>query len=276
MRKRIVFRLAVGFLCLVPLNGFLLSSGALAQVEHEAAQVVDQFLQAVVQGDSVIAYDLCTSGLKRGKTAEDFLSSPDTRDIFSGITSWEVLKVLGEGSIVTAVVKLVNAGGEKESLRALGMKCLKMKGSYRIRDFSPTPWASSEARYLRYLSDLYARLDDMDAAEGAITQAFSLDPNDPKVAAFMGYIYLENGTNLDEAKALILAAHEQAPDDPEFMDFLGWYYHKANQRQESVQWFDRAREAFKNIENHQSSPEYIRFSNHVSKAKATGWRPTQT
>jgi len=81
---------------------------------------------------------------------------------------------------------------------------------------------------------------------------------------------------LDEARQLIAAAHEEMSAEPEFMDFMGWYYHKANKRQESVQWFDMAREAFQKQPGHTTSPEYIRFSNHVSEAKASGWRPTQT
>jgi tetratricopeptide (TPR) repeat protein len=276
MAKRFDLCIFAGLLCLALSNGLAWVPGSYAQQDDEAAIVVDQFMKTVIQGDSPAAFELCTSGLKRGKTAEDFLSSPEIQKIFSGVREWQIQKVLGRGSIRTVVLKLVNKEGEVESLRALGVACLKMRGSYRVRDFSTTPWAGSEARYLRYLSDLYIRLKDMESAEQAITQAYSLDPKDPKVSAFIGYVYLENEGNLEEAKALIQAAHDQAPDDPEFMDFLGWYYHKANQRQESVQWFDKAREAFKEMESYQTSPEYIRFSNHVNKAKASGWRPTQT
>ena len=156
------------------------------------------------------------------------------------------------------------------------MACLKMRGNYRVRDFSTTPWVTSEARALRYLSDLYARLKDLDAAYEAIEKAYAMDSNDPRVSAFLGYIYIEKETKLDEARQLIAAAQEQMPAEPEFMDFMGWYYHKSNKRQESVQWFDMAREAFQKQEGYRTSPEYIRFSNHVSKAKATGWKPTQT
>ena len=238
--------------------------------------MVDQFLQAVVQGDSPSAFELCTSAVRRGKTAEGFLESPDIATIFSGTKSWEIIRVLGEGSIKTVVVKLVNTEGQEKKFRNLGIACLKMRGSYRVRDFTITPWVTSEARSLRYLSDLYARLGDIDSAEQVIRKAYSLDHKDPKVSAFLGYIYLERGVKLGEAKRLIESAHGRDPNDPEFMDFLGWAYHKANQRQKSVQWFDKAREAFQKIEGYRSSPEYIRFTTHVDRAKASGWRPTQT
>lgn len=276
MWKRIGILLVGDFLILALLMGFFGAKEALAQQENTAMAVADRFLQAVVQGDSPGAFELCTSGLRRGKTAEDFLDSPEIAGIFSGTKSWEIIGVLGKGSIKTVVLKLINTEGAKEKFRTLGIASLKMRGSYRIRDFSITPWVTSKARSLRYLSDLYTRLDDIDSAEQTITKAFALDPKDPKVSAFLGYIYLEKGIKLEEAKRLIQSAHEQDPKDPEFMDFMGWAFHKANQRQKSVQWFDRAREAFQKIEGYQSSPEYIRFSTHVHKAKARGWKPTQT
>jgi len=237
--------------------------------------VADQFLQAVAQRDSARAFELCSSGLRRGKAPEDFLKSPEIAPVFSGMKSWESLRVLEKGSMVTVILKLMRDEGN-EKIRAIGMGCLRMSGGYRVRDFSLTPWVSSEARFLRYLSDLYARLDNLDLAEQEINKAYSLDPKDPKVSGFLGYLYLEKKVKLEEAQRLIQAAHEQDPNDPEFMDFLGWANHIANKRQESVEWFDKAREAFQKIEGYQSGPEYIRFSSHVDKAKAKGWRPTQT
>ncbi|MDH7500697.1 MAG: tetratricopeptide repeat protein [candidate division NC10 bacterium] len=246
-----------------------------AEERHEAATVADQFLRAVREGDSAGAFELSSSALRRGKTAEDFLRSPEIATPFSGMKSWETVRVVERGSMATAVVKLAGEEGGVR-VRAIGIGCLKMSGGYRVRDFSLTPWVSSEARFFRSLADLYDRLEDLDLAEQEIKKAYALDPKDPKVSAFLGYIYLERKVNLEEAERLIQAAHEQDPDDPEFMDFLGWAHHIGNRRQDSVTWFDRAREAFQKREGYQSSPEYIRFSAHVDKAKAKGWRPTQT
>jgi len=262
-----------GMVLLLVLVGFLVLQTPLARAQEDAAATADKFLEAVRQGDSPGAYELCSSGVRRGKSAEDFLESPEITSIFGGLKSWETIGVSGEGSIKTVLLKLTNGEGAQ---KMLGMASLKMRGSYRVRDFSTTPWSTSEARALRYLSDLYDRLNDLDAASETIEKAYALDPNDPKISAFLGYIYLEKDTKLDEARQLIAAAHEKMSAEPEFMDFMGWYYHKVNNRQESVKWFDMAREAFQKQADYRTSPEYIRFSNHVSKAKASGWRPTQT
>ena len=266
-------RMVYGTVLLLVLAGFLVLQNPAARAQDDPAAAVEMFLEAVRQGDSPAAYELCSSGVRRGKTAEDFLESPEITSIFGGLKSWETIGVSGEGSIKTVLMKLTNGEGAQ---KMLGMASLKMRGSYRVRDFLTTPWVTSEARALRYLSDLYARLNDLDAASETIEKAYALDPNDPKVSAFLGYMFSERETKLDEARQLIAAAHEKMPAEPEFMDFMGWYYHKVNNRQESVKWFDMAREAFQKQADYRTSPEYIRFSNHVSKAKASGWRPTQT
>ncbi len=271
MEKRI--RIVCGMLLIFVLAGFLGLQYPPALAQEEAAATADKFLEAVRQNDSPGAYELCSSGVRRGKTAENFLQSEEIASIFGGLKSWETIGVFGEGSIKTVLLKLTNAEGAQ---KMLGIDCLKMRGSYRVRDFSTTPWTTSEARALRYLSDLYARLKNLDAAYGTIEKAYAKDPNDPKVSAFLGYIYVEKEIHMDEARKLIAAAHEKMPTEPEFMDFMGWYYHKVNNRPESVKWFDMAREAFQKQADYRTSPEYIRFSNHVSKAKASGWKPTQT
>ena len=275
MAKRSSMWMRVGLSLLGIMIALSASQKLRAESSQDASAVANQFLQAVSQGDSTRAFELCSSGLRRGKTAEDFLKSPEIADTFSGMKSWETVQVLEKGSTLTILVKLLRGEGN-EGMRAIGIGCLKTSGGFRIRDFSLSPWVSSEARFLRYLADLYARMDSIDLAEQEIQKAYSLDPNDPKVSGFLGYVYLEKKVKLDEAQRLIQAAHEKEPNDPEFMDFLGWANHIANKRQESVDWFDKARVAFEKIEGYQSNPEYVRFSSHVDKAKAKGWTPTQT
>ena len=56
------------------LAGVLGLQSSRAEQASDAAAVANQFLQAVSQGNSAGAFELCSSGLKRGKTAEDFLN----------------------------------------------------------------------------------------------------------------------------------------------------------------------------------------------------------
>lgn len=276
MKKGIGIRVVGGLLIFALVSIFWGVQGSFAQSEKAAQEFTERFLRAVVKGDSPGAFELCSSGLRRGKTADGFLQSPEIATVFSGTKSWEIIGVSGKDSIKTTIVKLTNTEGGTNKFRTLGIGCLYIGDSYRVRDFSITPWVTSEARSFRNLSDLYARLEDIDSASQAIQKAYALDPKDPKIFAFLGYIYLEKGINQEEANRLIQSALEQDPNDPEYMDFLGWACHKADQRQKSVQWFDKAREAFQKIEGYESTPEYIRFTTHVDKGKARGWKPTPT
>ena len=276
MKKGIGIRFVGGLLIFALVTIFWGVQGSFAQSEKAALECSEKFLRAVVKGDSPAAFELCSSGLRRGKTPEGFLQSPEIATVFSGTKSWEIIGVSGKDSIKTVIVKLTNTEGGTNKFRTLGIACLNLGDSYRVRDFSITPWVTSEARSFRNLSDLYARLEDIESADQAIQKAYALDPKDPKIFAFLGYIYLEKGIHQEEANRLIQAAYEQDPNDPEYMDFLGWACHKADQRQKSVEWFDKARETFQKIAGYESTPEYIRFTTHVDKGKAKGWKPTPT
>ena len=81
MRRKRCMGAAFGFL-LVAVFWVFAWPGAWAQTANEATAVADQFLKAVSQGDSGRAFELCSSGLRRGKTAEDFIKSPEIAPIF--------------------------------------------------------------------------------------------------------------------------------------------------------------------------------------------------
>jgi len=68
---------------------------------------------------------------------------------------------------------------------------------------------------------LIRRMDSLDVAEQEIQKAYSLDPNDPKVSGFLGYVYLEKKTKLDEAQRLIQAATRRSPTTPSSWIFWG-------------------------------------------------------
>jgi len=131
--------IAYGIMFLFVLGVFLSLRAFPVQAQEDPEAAIDQFLQAVVQGDSPGAYELCSSGVRRGKTAETFLQSPEITSIFGGMKSWETIGVSGERSIKTVLLKLTNGQGEQ---KMIGVDCLKMRGSYRVRDFSTTPWVT--------------------------------------------------------------------------------------------------------------------------------------
>ncbi len=59
---------------------------------------------------------------------------------------------------------------------------------------------------------------------------------------YLGYSYVEMGTNLDEALSMIERAVEGRPDDGYITDSLGWVLYRLGRYQEAVPPMERAAE----------------------------------
>jgi len=68
------------------------------------------------------------------------------------------------------------------------------------------------------------RAKQWDRAEPDFRTALRLSPDQPMVLNYLGYSFLEMGTNLDEAMALIRRAVDQRPDSGHIVDSLAWGY----------------------------------------------------
>lgn len=95
--------------------------------------------------------------------------------------------------------------------------------------------------YLYFLRGVgYEKLGKPAATEADLRQALALNPNEPNVLNYLGYLYLEQQRNLDEAKRLISRAVELRPDDGFIIDSLGWAYFMSGQYDEAVRHLEQA------------------------------------
>ncbi|MBB4022691.1 tetratricopeptide (TPR) repeat protein [Confluentimicrobium naphthalenivorans] len=79
-------------------------------------------------------------------------------------------------------------------------------------------------------------------AEADFRKALELQPDQPRVLNYLGYSYVEMGTNLDEALSMIERAVEGRPDDGYITDSLGWVLYRLGRYQEAVAPMERAAE----------------------------------
>jgi tetratricopeptide (TPR) repeat protein len=77
-------------------------------------------------------------------------------------------------------------------------------------------------------------------AEGALSQAHTLAPDNPLVLNYLGYARLERGEQLEEAEAMIAEASRRAPDDASITDSLGWAQYKRGKVGEAILTLQRA------------------------------------
>ena len=84
------------------------------------------------------------------------------------------------------------------------------------------------------------RLKDWPGAESDLRKALELFPDQPLVLNYLGYSWVDQGSNLKQGLALIEKAVSLRPDDGYIVDSLGWAYFKLGDFKESVKYLERA------------------------------------
>jgi tetratricopeptide (TPR) repeat protein len=77
-------------------------------------------------------------------------------------------------------------------------------------------------------------------AEADLKKALELYPDQPHVLNYLGYSWIDQGTNLDEGMRMIKRAVEQRADDGYIVDSLGWAYYRLGNIEEAVKQLERA------------------------------------
>jgi tetratricopeptide (TPR) repeat protein len=87
-----------------------------------------------------------------------------------------------------------------------------------------------EKLYVYFLrGSLYDRQKLYDEAEAEFRKALEIDPQNPTVLNYLGYMLADRGVRLPEALTLIRKAVELDPQNYAFLDSLGWVYFKSGQ-----------------------------------------------
>ena len=71
-------------------------------------------------------------------------------------------------------------------------------------------------------------------------EALKINPDYHPALNSLGYVYAEDGENLDQAEVLIKKALEFEPDNGAYVDSLGWVYFKMNRLDDARQYLERA------------------------------------
>lgn len=77
-------------------------------------------------------------------------------------------------------------------------------------------------------------------AEADMRKALELQPEQPHVLNYLGYSWIDQGTNLDEGMKMIRRAVDQRPDDGYIVDSLGWAFYRIGNFEEAVKHLERA------------------------------------
>jgi len=102
------------------------------------------------------------------------------------------------------------------------------------------PAYSAEARLHFRIGILYDKIGNKEKLIERMKRVISLTPEDPQAINYLGYTYVEMGTNLDEALQLLKRAVELRPNDGFILDSLGWAYYKLKRYADAVAELERA------------------------------------
>jgi Flp pilus assembly protein TadD len=86
----------------------------------------------------------------------------------------------------------------------------------------------------------YERSKQWPKAEADLKKALDLYPDQPLVLNYLGYSWIDQGTNLEEGMNMIRRAVEQRPDDGYIVDSLGWANFRVGNYPEAVKELERA------------------------------------
>ncbi|MSO74831.1 MAG: tetratricopeptide repeat protein [Alphaproteobacteria bacterium] len=87
----------------------------------------------------------------------------------------------------------------------------------RIKKLEPRHWSLFYVRGI-----CFERIKNWPRAEADFLKALELEPEQPLVLNYLGYSWVERGTNLKNALDMIERAVELRPNDPYIIDSLGW------------------------------------------------------
>ncbi len=92
--------------------------------------------------------------------------------------------------------------------------------------------------YARGIS--YERTKRWPDAEADFLYALELEPEQPFVLNYLGYSWVDMGTNYDQAKGMLNRAVELRPNDGFIVDSLGWVHYRLGEYNDAVDQLERA------------------------------------
>lgn len=90
------------------------------------------------------------------------------------------------------------------------------------------------------LSNIYVQQGDQKKGEEILEKILEQDPDDVSVNNDLGYLYADQGKNLEKAEKMIRKAIEAEPDNAAYLDSMGWVLYKLGKVEEGLPYLEKA------------------------------------
>jgi tetratricopeptide (TPR) repeat protein len=113
------------------------------------------------------------------------------------------------------------------------------------------------------LSVIYVNQGDYSKGEAELESALERFPDDAGVNNDLGYLYADQGKNLEKAEAMIRKALKEDPENYAYLDSLGWVLFKRGKVKEAVEPLEKAVEIHKQMEKRGIVPPDATLPEHL-------------
>ena len=90
------------------------------------------------------------------------------------------------------------------------------------------------------LSNIHVQKGDIRKGEEILEKVFAKEPDDPSVNNDLGYLYADQGKNLEKARGMIEKALKAEPDNAAYQDSMGWVLFKLGKPAEAIPFLEKA------------------------------------
>lgn len=149
--------------------------------------------------------------------------------------------------IALAKAQLTGGADDREVVQDLAQIYIRLKRFKEASEqldkadaLAAKPDEKLEVLYLR--GEFYERQKMYDQAEVQFRKALAIDPRNPGVLNYMGYMLADQGEKLPEALKMIRQAVDMEPQNGAYLDSLGWAYFKSGQYTEAEENLRKANE----------------------------------
>lgn len=110
-----------------------------------------------------------------------------------------------------------------------------------LETYQDEPSAKQIVRQCQFsLSAIYSVTGNLSKSEKILEVIYAEEPDDPSVNNDLGYLYADQGKNLEQAESMILKAVKAEPENAAYLDSHGWVLFKLGKFAEAVEPLEKA------------------------------------
>lgn len=90
------------------------------------------------------------------------------------------------------------------------------------------------------ISSIYVEQGDMDRGEAVLQEVLEADPENTQANNDLGYLWADQGKNLEQARTMIQKALDSEPENPAYLDSMGWVLYRLGETEQAVEYLEKA------------------------------------